>query len=293
MDALAFVAAIQVEFLFEGAKDPKALREALNTRVKALAVGRVTADALREWGSSPSTWTRPSGWEACFRASNAPCKRRWRDLLPPDAGPKGPPRPPPRRGARDLREAQGPPRGGARVTVLAEEDAFGLEALEREGKIRWLKRAYREGDLEGYFLVISHPKDKAIHPRVKAEADRRGVFLVAVDDPQNASAILPAVLRRGELLVALSTSGAAPALAVRLKERLAGLFPEAYGELVAFLRTLRPRIAQIPSFEERKRLWYRIVDQALEELDLDPKEGLGRAKEKAQEALKEVAAWTR
>ena len=182
---------------------------------------------------------------------------------------------------------------GARVTVLAEEDAFGLEALEREGKIRWLKRAYREGDLEGYFLVISHPKDKAIHPRVKAEADRRGVFLVAVDDPQNASAILPAVLRRGELLVALSTSGAAPALAVRLKERLAGLFPEAYGELVAFLRTLRPRIAQIPSFEERKRLWYRIEDQALEELDLDPKEGLGRAKEKAQEALKEVAAWTR
>ena len=168
---------------------------------------------------------------------------------------------------------------GARVTVLAEEDAFGLEALEREDKIR--------------FLVISHPKDKAIHPRVKAEADRRGVFLVAVDDPQNASAILPAVLRRGELVVALSTSGAAPALAVRLKERLARLFPEAYGELVAFLRTLRPRIAQIPSFEERKRLWYRIVDQALEELDLDPREGLGRAKEKAEEALKEVAAWTR
>jgi len=53
VDALAFVAAIQVEFLFEGAKDPKALREALNTRVKALAVGRVTADALREWGVKP------------------------------------------------------------------------------------------------------------------------------------------------------------------------------------------------------------------------------------------------
>ena len=53
VDALAFVAAIQVEFLFEGAKDPKALAEALNTRVKALAVGRVTADALREWGVRP------------------------------------------------------------------------------------------------------------------------------------------------------------------------------------------------------------------------------------------------
>ncbi len=53
VDALAFVAAIQVEFLFEGAKDPKALREALSSRVKALAVGRVTADALREWGVRP------------------------------------------------------------------------------------------------------------------------------------------------------------------------------------------------------------------------------------------------
>lgn len=181
---------------------------------------------------------------------------------------------------------------GARLTVLAEEDAFGLEALEREGKIRWLRRGYREGDLEGFFLVISHPKDKAIHPKVKAEADQRGIFLVAVDDPQNASAILPAVLRRGELVVALSTSGAAPALAVRLKERLAQLFPPEYGELVAYLRSLRPRLAQIPDFEERKRLWYRIVDQALEELDLDPKEGLARAIEKAEEALKE-AGWPR
>ncbi|GAA5334828.1 MULTISPECIES: precorrin-2 dehydrogenase/sirohydrochlorin ferrochelatase family protein [Thermus] len=180
---------------------------------------------------------------------------------------------------------------GARVTVLAEEDAWGLAALEREGRIRWLRRGYREGDLEGYFLVVSHPKDKAIHPRVRREAEERRIFLVAVDDPEHASAILPAVLRRGDFLVALSTSGAAPALAVRLKERLAQLFPETYGELVAFLRTLRPKIAQIPSFEERKRLWYRIVDQALEELDLDPKDGLAKAKAKAEETLEEV--WTR
>uniref|UniRef100_A0A7C2GCI5 precorrin-2 dehydrogenase n=1 Tax=Thermus islandicus TaxID=540988 RepID=A0A7C2GCI5_9DEIN len=181
----------------------------------------------------------------------------------------------------------------ARVTVLAEEDRFGLEKLEREGKIRWLRRGYREGDLEGHFLVVSHPLDKGIHPRVKEEAERRRVFLVAVDDPKNASAILPAVLRRGELLVALSTSGAAPALAVRLKERLARLFPESYGALVAYLRTLRPRIAQIPSFSARKELWYRIVDQALEELDLDPKEGLPRAIQRAEETLSEVEAWTR
>jgi len=181
---------------------------------------------------------------------------------------------------------------GARVTVLAREDRFGLKELAAQGRIRWIPRGYRKGDLEGYVLVVSHPEDKGIHPWIRAEAERRRIFLVAVDDPQNASAILPAVLRRGELVVALSTSGAAPALAVRLKERLTQLFPEAFGELVAYFRTLRPRIAQIPGFEPRKRLWYRIVDQALEELDLDPKEGLAKAKARVEEVLKEVEAWT-
>ncbi len=183
---------------------------------------------------------------------------------------------------------------GAQVTVLAEEDRFSLARLEREGRIRWLRRGYREGDLEGFFLVVSHPEDKAIHPRVRAEAEQRRVFLVAVDDPQNASAILPAVLRRGELVAALSTSGAAPALAVRLKERLSVLFPEAYGELVAFLRGLRPRLGRIPQFEARRRLWYRLVDLALEELDLDPGQGLPRAKERILKELERwEAAWTR
>ncbi|MCX7848888.1 bifunctional precorrin-2 dehydrogenase/sirohydrochlorin ferrochelatase [Thermus sp.] len=180
---------------------------------------------------------------------------------------------------------------GAEVTVLAQEDPGDLEALAQEGRIRWVRRGYRRGDLGGFFLVVSHPKDKAIHPEVRREAEERRIFLVAVDDPENASAILPAVLRRGELVVALSTSGAAPALAVRLKERFAALLPLAYGELVAYLRTLRPRIAQIPDFEARKRLWYRIVDQALEALELDPKEGLPKAMAKAEAALEEV--WTR
>ncbi|MER3602925.1 MAG: precorrin-2 dehydrogenase [Thermus sp.] len=181
----------------------------------------------------------------------------------------------------------------ARLTVLAEEDGFGLESLEREGRIRWIRRGYQEGDLRGFFLVVSHPKDKAIHPLLREEAERERVFLVTVDDPEHASAIFPAVLRRGELVVALSTSGAAPALAVRLKERLARLFPESYGALVAYLRTLRPRMARIPRFEERKRLWYRIVDEALKALDLDPHGGLPRAMAKAEEALQEVVEWTR
>jgi precorrin-2 dehydrogenase/sirohydrochlorin ferrochelatase len=181
----------------------------------------------------------------------------------------------------------------AQVTVLAEEDHWNLADLAKEGRIRWLPRGYRAGDLEGFYLVVSHPRNKAIHPQVKVEADRRRVFLVAVDDPENATAILPAVVRRGELVLALSTSGAAPALAVRLKERFQGLLGPEYGELVAYLRTLRPRLAAIPDFGERRRLWYRIVDLALQHLDLDPQGGLHRTKARVEEELKETAPWTR
>lgn len=184
----------------------------------------------------------------------------------------------------------------AKVTVLAEArdaDRWNLAGLAEEGRIRWIPRGYREGDLEGFYLVVSHPRDKAIHPQVKVEAERRRVFLVAVDDPENATAILPAVVRRGELALALSTSGAAPALAVRLKERLQKLLGPEYKELVAYLRTLRPTLAAIPDFEERRRLWYRIVDLALHQLDLDPIGGLRRAQAEAEEALREVCVWTR
>ncbi|WP_038056729.1 precorrin-2 dehydrogenase/sirohydrochlorin ferrochelatase family protein [Thermus amyloliquefaciens] len=184
----------------------------------------------------------------------------------------------------------------AKVTVLAEArdaDRWRLADLAAEGRIRLIPRGYREGDLEGFYLVVSHPRDKAIHPQVRAEAERRRVFLVAVDDPENATAILPAVVRRGELVLALSTSGAAPALAVRLKERLQHLLGPEYGELVAYLRALRPKVAAIPSFEERRRLWYRLVDLALEELDRDPEGGLAKAQERVEEALREVAPWIR
>ncbi len=181
---------------------------------------------------------------------------------------------------------------GARVTVLwPGEDLWGLGEKEERGLLRWERRGYREGDLKGQFLVVS--LDRALNPRLRREAEARGVFLVAVDDPQNASAILPAVLRRGPLVVALSTSGAAPALAVRLRERLALLLPEALGEAVAHLKALRPRIAQIPGFEERKRLWYRIADLVLEELDLDPLEGAQKARVRIEALLKEVVPWTR
>ena len=150
---------------------------------------------------------------------------------------------------------------GARLTVVCPVELPGLEELSSEGRIRWLRREYQEGDLEGYFLVVSAPPEKPINARIFREAEERRVFLVAVNDPRNASAIFPAVHRRGDLVLAVSTSGVSPALAVRIKERLQEEFGPEYALFLRLLKEIRKEVAvRFPSFEERREAWYRLVD---------------------------------
>jgi precorrin-2 dehydrogenase/sirohydrochlorin ferrochelatase len=152
---------------------------------------------------------------------------------------------------------------GARVTVVCPVDLPGLAELEAAGRIRWLRREYRAGDVEGHFLVVSDPPDRDVNARVFREAEARRVFMVAVDDPPNCSAIFPAVHRQGELILAVSTSGVSPALAVRIKERLSREFGPEYGLLLQLLRELRPEVAaRYPDFRGRKAAWYRLVDSS-------------------------------
>ncbi|AEB12600.1 precorrin-2 dehydrogenase/sirohydrochlorin ferrochelatase family protein [Marinithermus hydrothermalis] len=155
---------------------------------------------------------------------------------------------------------------GARVTLISPEAHPALEPLAAAGRIRWERRAYREGDLAGAVLAFAHPKDPAVTGRVFAEAERRGVFLNAVDAPRHASFILPAVHRQGDLVVAVSTSGKAPALAVRLKERFARELGPEYAAFLELLGGLREEVARrVPGFAARRRLWYALVDsKALE-----------------------------
>src|SRR5581483_10147284 len=109
---------------------------------------------------------------------------------------------------------------GARVTVIAPALTPALAAQQRAGRFTHLARAYRPGDLAGAFLVIGATGDPEVNRAVHAEATERGALINVVDDPPHCGFILPSVLRRGDLVVAVSTSGSAPALAVRLRERL-------------------------------------------------------------------------
>lgn len=155
---------------------------------------------------------------------------------------------------------------GARVTVVSPEITPALQHLAEIGQIGWEQRTYREGDLAGAFLAIAATDDRTVTQQVWEEAERRQVLLNAADDPAHCHFILPAVHRQGDLVIAVSTGGKSPALAVQLRDRLAKQFGPEYAWLLDMLAALRQEVAaRYPDPETRKQVWDRIM--ASETLD--------------------------
>ena len=150
---------------------------------------------------------------------------------------------------------------GARVTLIAPAVTSGLRNLAAAGRIHWVQRDYRPGDLEGFMLAIAATDSPAVNRRVWQEAEERRIWLNAVDDPDHCSFILPAVHRQGDLVLAVSTGGKSPALAARLRDRLAARLGPEYARWLELLGRLRPEVTRrVPDPDARKALWYRIVD---------------------------------
>lgn len=130
----------------------------------------------------------------------------------------------------------------ARVVVVAPQVTPALARWAAEGKLQHQARAYRTGDLEGAFLAIAGTDDRSANEQVHREAQQRGLLINMVDDPPRCSFIAPAVVRRGDIQIAISTGGASPALARHLRERLdAALAPE-YQALAPVLSRVRLRL---------------------------------------------------
>ncbi|HEU4589010.1 MAG TPA: siroheme synthase CysG [Gemmatimonadales bacterium] len=150
---------------------------------------------------------------------------------------------------------------GAQVTVVSPALTPGLGLQHRAGRFAWVERAYEPGDLAGAYLVIAATDDAAVNHRVHAEAVEQNILLNVVDDPPYCGFILPSILRRGELIVAVSTSGNAPALAVRLRERIEREVGPEHARFLELAGSIRAPLAQKhPAFNVRKELWYRLVD---------------------------------
>ena len=149
---------------------------------------------------------------------------------------------------------------GARVTVVAPRIVGELEELG----VELHRRGYRTSDLDRRFLVVAATSIGSLNRRVSREAESRSLLCNVVDVPELCSFILPAVLRRDPIAIAVSTGGASPALAQRLRDDIDGVIRPEHAELARTLRDLRPWAkAHLPTYEARRDFFADLVASEL------------------------------
>ena len=163
-------------------------------------------------------------------------------------------------GSIGLEKAAGLAACGARITVVSPQLDPGFADLD----VEWVRRSYRSSDLHGAFLVVAATSDRGTNERVSRDAERRGMLCNVADDPEHCNFILPAVHREGPITVAVSTGGASPALAKRLRSDIALLVGPAHAALAHELEALRPDVkARFATYEERRDYFEDLVTERL------------------------------
>ena len=156
---------------------------------------------------------------------------------------------------------------GASIDVIAPELCPGLLELAQAGRITVTERIFRPGDLTGAVVAIAAVDDLETGAAVAEEAARLGILVNVVDRPELCTFIVPSVLRRGHLTIAVSTGGASPAWARRIREKLDGEFGEEYARLFEALRSVRRRcLREIPDPDRRRDILQRLAEEAVLEL---------------------------
>ena len=171
-----------------------------------------------------------------------------RDCLVVGAGPVG------------LEKIEGLLDARARVTVVSPAAIPAVQDLP----VSWVQREYETADLEGRFLVIAATNVPEVNRRVYEDAERRSLLCNVADVPELCNFILPAVLRLDPIAIAISTGGASPVLAQRLRRDIEQIVGPEHQELALELRRLRPWAkANLATYEERKVFFQQAVEKAL------------------------------
>jgi len=165
-------------------------------------------------------------------------------------------------GREAQRKVEGLLAAGGNVTVIAPTLTRDLQGLLAEGRIDLLQREYREGDLEGYEVVMVATNDGAVNAEVAAEGKRRRIWVNAADDTKNCDFILPAVVRRGRITIAASTGGASPALARRLREELEAYMTDDMPALADLLAEVREEL-RARGIAPDAEVWQEAIDEEL------------------------------
>jgi precorrin-2 dehydrogenase/sirohydrochlorin ferrochelatase len=187
------------------------------------------------------------------------------------------------RKVRDLMAA------GAQVTVVSRLLTPGLTEMAAQGKIQAIQGDFSPKHLDGMFLVVGATDDQEVNREVSATAQARGLLVNIVDAPDLCTFIVPAQVRRGPLTIAISTGGASPALARKVREELEELFGPDYGRYLRVLQAVRDRVlARRRGHPENLRLFQGLVGGSLQEAIA--REDRPRALAVLEEALGEVLA---
>ena len=150
---------------------------------------------------------------------------------------------------------------GGQVTLVAPQAVPELVEYAREDSIRWERRPYATGDHEATFMVNAATSDTDVNIRVFEDAERRAMLVNVVDVPPLCNFILPAIVRTGPLAIAISTAGASPALAKRLKREIGEIYGEPYARLAVILNEARGWAkATLPTYQDRKEFFESIVN---------------------------------
>ena len=165
----------------------------------------------------------------------------------------------------------------AKVVLVAPDAIEPLQELAAEGSIEWIRREYETPDLDRTFIAIAATEDTDVNIRVYEDAERRAMLVNIVDVPPLCNFILPAIVRTGPLAIAISTAGASPALAKRMKREISDLFGEEYARLAIMLNDVRGWAkGTLPTYQDRKAFFESIVNG-----DPDPIELLRKGDERA------------
>ena len=147
----------------------------------------------------------------------------------------------------------------AKVLVVAPDATPGVRAWAQENRVEWRQRGFQPGDLNGMFVVVAATSSTELHKQIFQEASRRGVLCNIVDVPELCDFYYPAVVQRGALQIAVSTSGQSPALAQRLRIELEEQFGPEYEAWLEYLDEARDKLqSQKLDPEERKRLLHEL-----------------------------------
>ena len=148
------------------------------------------------------------------------------------------------------------------VTVVAPDANEAIQDLARERSITWERREYGgPRDLEGVFMVIASTDDTDVNIGIYEDAEKRAMLVNVVDVPPLCNFILPAIVRTGPLAIAISTAGASPALAKRIKAEIADEYGEPYARLAELLNEVRGWAkGNLPTYQDRKVFFESIVN---------------------------------